>query len=280
MHKSVLIKETIEALHINSHSRYIDATLGAGGHTAEIAKLGGIVLALDADREMLEIAQENLKAHTTITYAHGNFEDIESIAKKNGFAKVSGILFDLGISSYHLDNFDRGFSFRNKDVALDMRLNPEVQKVTAADLLNALREDQLKEMFLTVLEYRQAVQLSKKIVKAREEKSFYQVEDLLKIISHEDKSVIFMALRIAVNREIEILKNALPKAFELLEPGGKLVIISFHSGEDQVVKHFFAEYAQIGIAQIINKKPIVPETKEINENNRARSAKLRILEKL
>jgi len=282
-HKSVLLQEAIEGLHIKKKGRrYIDATLGVGGHAAQIISAGGQVLGIEADPEMLALAKKNVRGRLEL----GNFRDISEIAARAGFGEVDGIIFDLGISSLHYKEFARGFSFAQSDAPLDMRLNKESQNVSAADLLKILREDQLINLFESVMGGYKARKLAQKIVLVRQRKEIKKVGDLLAIVGEKRKSrthpatEVFLALRIAVNSELENLKEALPKAFFLLRGGGRLVIITFHSLEDALVKSFFREMAKTEKAKIITKKPIVPSAAEVTQNPSARSAKLRIIEKI
>ena len=265
-----MVREVLENLHINKSSQYIDATLGTGGHSLEIIKAGGEVLGIEADPKMLAIAKKRVPGGNFIL---GNFIGIDKIAKENDFNKVSGILFDLGVTNLHLTGDDRGFSFgsSNLESGLDMRLNPEVQGVTAADLLNGLREDQLISLFETTMEMGNARWLARRIFLEKPT----TIGGLLKICRElKSKSSLnpatlpFLAVRIAVNSELDNLRDVLPKAFELLKPGGKLIVISFHSGEDRIAKEF------------AKNRLILPGAGEIRRNPRARSAKLRIYEKI
>jgi 16S rRNA (cytosine1402-N4)-methyltransferase len=289
MHKPVLLSEVINALHVKSQSRYIDATLGAGGHSEEIIKAKGIVLGIDADPRMVSLAKERLNPKNGSIFVKGNFKNIDQIAKEYGFYKVSGIIFDLGISSFHLEEFERGFSFKYKESLLDMRLDPETQRVTASDLLNSLREDQLRELFLEFVGFRDTYKLAHEIIRRRIASPIATVGDFLTIIERVIKkrsgklnpaTLSFMALRIAVNSELDNLKEALPKAFSLLDKKGKLLVISFHSGEDAIVKDFFKKMAEENKGRLLNEKPIVPTQIEIDDNPKSRSAKLRIIEKI
>jgi 16S rRNA (cytosine1402-N4)-methyltransferase len=286
MHKSVLLTEAVDALHIKKHAKYIDATLGAGGHALEIINRGGEVLGIDADPKMLEVARLRLKAtprQARFTLTKGNFRDIASIAKENSFTPVSGIIFDLGVASPHFDEDSRGFSFKDSDSPLDMRLS-DTLGVTAADLLNSLPERNLRELFMTSMDYGKANSLAKKVAKYREEKRFEKVSDLLAITGEKKFGKIhpattaFQALRIAVNSEYENLEEALRGAFELIEAGGRIAVISFHSGEDKIVKRYFKTQKEEGKATL--EDLVIPTEKEISENTRARSAKLRVLQKL
>lgn len=289
MHKPVLVEEILSALLNNSSGdkqRYIDATLGAGGHSRALLAAGVQVLGIDTDEKMLKIARKNLEGMPAAKLVIGNFRNIKEIAKENGFRQVNGILFDLGVSNYHFLSDKRGFSFQDRQAPLDMRLNSRVQKVTAADLLNSLSEDQLMKLFLASVEYGAAKTLVKKVLKTRSINKIKTVGDFLKLTKKYGKSKVhpatkpFLALRMAVNSELENLKEALPQAIELLADEGRLAVISFHSGEDKIVKDFFKMLAQKNEVRIITKRPVVPGDKEVEENAAARSAKLRIVEKI
>lgn len=284
MHKSVLLKETSDVLHIKNSARYIDATLGAGGHTIEILKRGGRVLGIEADKKMIQVAKEKIEEAcpapkyefgSQYILANDNFRNIASVAKENGFMGVSGILFDLGISSVHLDSDDRGFSFKDETAPLDMRLSTDIQMVKASDLLNSLSEKNLMDLFLEGMEYADARRLASKVIRSRAEKSISTVGDFLDITGREKRGKIhpatkaFMALRIAVNTEMDNLKMALPEAYSLLADGGVMAVISFHSGEDKVVKDLYRD-----------SELVLPTEEEINENPRARSAKMRVIKKI
>jgi 16S rRNA (cytosine1402-N4)-methyltransferase len=287
-HESVLVSEVIESLHIEKTRKYIDATLGNGGHALEILKRGGTVLGIDLDPKMLAIAEERLKESGEKNYKliNGNFVDIDKIAEENGFNPVNGILLDLGVTNIHLKDLERGFSFENPEAPLDMRINSEAQGVKAADLLNVLREDQLTDLFKVTLEPGAAKWISGRTLHSRAEKPIATVGDALEISEGlrtgkaglNEATLPFLALRIAVNGELSNLEEALPKAFELLEKGGRLVVISFHSGEDVIVKNFFKEKSKNG-AEIMTFKPILASEEEININRRSRSAKMRVLQR-
>ena len=287
-HESVLVDEVIEGLHIEKTRKYIDATLGNGGHALEILKLGGEVLGIDLDPAMLAIASERMEASGEKNYklVNGNFTGIDKIAAENSFSPVNGILFDLGVTNIHLKNLERGFSFENPEAPLDMRINPEAQGVKAADLLNVLREDQLTDLFKVTLEPGAAKWISGRVLHSRLVKSIATVGDALEICEGlkigkpglNEATLPFLALRIAVNSELSNLEEALPKAFALLDKGGRLVVISFHSGEDAIVKDFFKEKAGQG-AKIITFKPVHAKEEEISINRKARSAKMRVLER-
>ena len=287
-HETVLVNEVIDNLHIEKTRKYIDATLGNGGHTLEILKKGGEVLGIDLDPVMLAIASERMEASGEKNYklVNGNFTEIDKIAAENGFNPVNGILFDLGVTNIHLKDLERGFSFENPEALLDMRINPEAQGVKAADLLNVLREDQLTDLFKVTLEPGAAKWISGRVLHSRAANPIVTVGDMLEISEGlrtgkpglNEATLPFLALRIAVNSELSNLEEALPKAYELLDKGGRLVVISFHSGEDALVKDFFKEKAGQG-AKIITFKPVHAKEEEISVNRRARSAKMRVLER-
>lgn len=287
LHESVLIKETVEALHIEKNGKYIDATLGNAGHSLEILKSGGSVLGIEIDPKMLEIARNRLekeKGHYKLV--NGNFTEIDRIAKENGWERVDGILFDLGVTNLHLKDLERGFSFENPEASLDMRMNQDEQGVKGSDLLNVLREDQLRDLFEITLEPGAAKWISGRVIHSRQAKPIETVGDLLEIsqglktgkIGLNEATLPFLALRITVNSELTNLEEVLPKAFDLLEKGGRLVVISFHSKEDVLVKNFFKEMSRSG-AKMITFKPIKAGMEELGVNRRARSAKMRVLEK-
>ena len=287
-HESVMPREAVEGLHIKKLAKYIDATLGNGGHTIEILQEGGRVLGIEMDPKMLEIALERIGVNENFKGVPGNFESIDTIARENDWGEVSGILFDLGVSNIHLKDLERGFSFENPEAPLDMRLNPLAQGVKAADLLNVLREDQLRNLFEVTLDPGAAKWISGRVMYSRDIKPIETVGDMQEIStglktgkhSLSEATLPFLALRIAVNSELANLKTALPKAFELLENTGRLVVISFHSGEDAIVKEFFKEKAAQGKAELVSYKPVKAGESEIEKNRRARSAKMRILQKI
>lgn len=276
-HKSVLLTEVLEGLRVKPNEKYIDATLGGGGHAKKILELGGIVLGIDVDKDALEFV-EKLKSEN-LTLARGNFRDIDKIAHLNNFDKVAGIIFDLGVSSHQIDDPVRGFSFQNEG-PLDMRMDQELG-VRALDLVKILTKGELNEIFTEFGEESHAWKISDAIVRARSVRPIETTADLAKIvfpIAGQSKKV-FQALRIAINDELNAITQALPKALGLLGEKGRLCVISFHSLEDRIVKRKFLEFEKEERGRIITEKPIVPTNEEINENKRARSAKLRIFEK-
>ncbi len=232
-HESVLVKEVLESLHLNTssqNSKYIDCTLGTGGHTEAILMAGGSVLGIEADPRMLEIAKERL-AGTNSILVLGNFDKLEKIAKSNGFEEVDGILLDLGVSNLHLKQDTRGFSFESPEQELDMRLNPETQGVKASDLLNVLDQTQLTHLFEAVLSHNEAKRIAGRIMSMRPINTVSELVEVLKDIPHKEHlnpaTLPMLALRIAVNSELDNLEKVIPEAFELLKKGVRLLIITF-----------------------------------------------------
>jgi 16S rRNA (cytosine1402-N4)-methyltransferase len=288
-HKSVLLKEALDALKIESGRKYIDATLGGGGHTEEVLNRGGIVLGIDQDQESIDFVSAKLQ-NPNLRVVKANFSEIDRVASENNFSEVWGIFFDLGVSSHQLDRAERGFSYLKKG-PLDMRMDKGLG-VKAADLVNALGRDELFEIFKKYGEERKTGRIVDLIIKRRKIAPFQTTDDLTLTLAtaYGFKNVndfaratsgkrVFQALRLVVNDELGSLEKALPKAFGLLVPGGRLVIITFHSLEDRIVKRAFIEYEKKGIAKIITKKPILPSEEEINLNSRSKGSKLRVLEK-
>lgn len=293
-HTPVLLKEVVEYLKIEKGKKYIDATVGGGGQTVEILKRGGIVLGIDCDQEAIDCVKQDLSNvilqddRKCVTLVKGNFRDIDKIAHLNNFDKVAGIIFDLGVSSHQLEVPGRGFSFQ-KEGPLDMRMDKDLA-VQAKDIIQVLRKGELYELFSKLGEESNARRISEYIVSARKVKPIETTQDLVKIIE-EAKSVrrfsnihpatkVFQALRIAVNDELNVLKDALPKSVELLNKKGRLLVISFHSLEDRIVKQNFRNLEQKHIGKIITRKPITPTIEEQNLNRRSRSAKLRVFKKI
>jgi 16S rRNA (cytosine1402-N4)-methyltransferase len=257
-----MVNEVLEGLSVAKGKRFIDATYGGGGHTKAIRDAGGIVLGIDTDPDAKADVQ-------------GNFRNIETIGKEHGFDTVDGILFDLGVSSHQLDTAARGFSYRFEDAPLDLRLNQN-EGVTAAELLKTISEQALYEILATYGEVESSRAIVSAIVRTRREHPITTTGDLLTYLNKHQTSQVFQAIRISVNDELNALKEGLEGAKELLKPGGRLVVISFHSLEDRIVKLQLKSDAW----KLITKKPITPSEKEVIENKRAHSAKLRIAEKL
>lgn len=293
-HTSVLLQEAIDELNVKSGQKYIDATLGGGGHTREIIDRGGIVLGLDQDQEAIEFANKNQELrikNQELVLARGNFSEIDRLARENGFDKVSGILFDLGVSSHQLDTPERGFSYL-KSGSLDMRMDLGLG-VKASDLVNALGRKELYEIFKNFGEERRANAVVELIISRRRIAPFqttadlsltlataYGFKDVTDFARATSSKRVFQALRIAVNNELGSLVEALPRGLELLEKNGRLAVITFHSLEDRIVKKAFVRFEDEQKGKIITKKPILPTRQEMKENSRSKGAKLRIFEKL
>ncbi len=283
-HTPVLTREVIEALHVTKGKIYIDATLGGAGHTEEILKAGGVVLGIDTDAQAIAHGKERLKECTDYTLVQGNFRDLEEIAKKNGFLHIDGILFDLGVSSHQLDTPERGFSYRFTDAPLDLRLSQSGGD-TAAQLVNRMTEGDLYECIGKFGEEQLARTIARALCRTRSIKKIETVGDVVLVIqdvagSKEQAapilSRVFQALRIVVNDELKSLKSALEQSREILKPEGRLVVISFHSLEDRIVK----QYMRGNGWKVLTKHPIISSEREVYENKRSRSAKLRVAEKI
>jgi 16S rRNA (cytosine1402-N4)-methyltransferase len=293
-HTSVLLHEAVEALAVKPEGIYVDATFGGGGHSREILR-GELknLIAFDQDEDVMP----NLIEDPRFTFHNHNFIQLKRMLRFSGIKKVDGILADLGVSSHQIDEADRGFSYRF-DAALDMRMNQSEGK-TAATILNTYDATQLQAVFSEYGEIRNSRTLAQAITQARVGKAFINISDLTAVItplSMGDKmrylSQVFQALRIEVNDELGALKDFLQQALEVLKPEGRLVIITFHSLEDRIVKNFMKSGNFDGDLQtdfygnitrpfkVITKKPIEPSDAEIKANPRARSAKLRIAEKI
>lgn len=293
-HKPVLLTEILEGLKVKRNEKYIDATLGGGGHCFGILKLGGIVLGIDVDKDAIEYIEKNKKPDN-LTIVRGNFRDIDKIALEHNFdlsaGGVAGIIFDLGVSSHQIDSPTRGFSFQQEG-PLDMRMDHELG-VRALDLIKILTKGELNEIFTKYGEETRSWAISDAIVWARSVKPIETTSELVRVIEEglrkkglsdgRDRAgqskKVFQALRIAINDELNAISEALPKALGLLKKNGRLCVISFHSLEDRIVKRKFLEFNKEKKGRIITEKPIVPTGREMEENIRSRSAKLRIFEK-
>lgn len=281
-HLPVLLTEIVKHLDPKSSMRFIDATFGGGGHATALAQKGAQILGLDQDQDAIDRFTDLSDTPTNITLVHSNFSQIGTVAKQNGFDQVDGILFDLGVSSWQLDQPDRGFSFQS-DSALDMRMDKNLA-VTAADLLAALSAGELEKLLKVYGDEPKARQIAQAIVTTRTRTPITTTNQLARIVekihSHRGKihpaTKVFQALRIAVNDELNSLKTSLQQSVELLKPGGIIAVISFHSGEDRIVKHFLNNHPHLTPT---TKKPITPTQSEINQNHRSRSAKLRLAHK-
>lgn len=291
-HRPVLLNEVIELLNVQKGKWYIDATAGGGGHTRAILEKKGKVLVIDQDEEAISQINDQLGTYIKtgqLQIQEGNFKDLGKIVEHAKFYdKFAGIIFDLGMSTYQIKDAGRGFSFL-KDEPLDMRMSRHNQ-TTAADIVNKYSEGELYEIFRKFGEEQLARQLARAIVGSRAVKKIQTTGELAELAKSVYKKAhvfqknhpgtrIFQALRIKVNSELDALRFALPQAFDLLEAFGRLVIISFHSLEDRIVKQYFLETVRVGKAKLVVKKPVTPSEREIEINAAARSAKLRVLEK-
>ena len=304
-HKPVMLEECIQGLQIKKNGIYVDGTLGGAGHSKEIAKKlegTGRLIGIDRDEEALKAAKENLKEFNNVTYIHGNHDNIKYILEEINIEGVDGILLDLGVSSYQLDERNRGFSYLGEN-KLDMRMD-KTQELTAKKVINEYAEESLSNIIYTYGEEKFARQIAKNIVLQRKEKPIETTKELVEIIEksipkskqkdgHPAKRT-FQAIRIEVNDEIKPLYNTIRESIKCLKPQGRLCVITFHSLEDRAVKNAMIEaqgkctcppdlpYCVCGAkseGKMITKRPIIPTEKEQEENTRSKSAKLRIFEK-
>ncbi|MCP4424469.1 MAG: 16S rRNA (cytosine(1402)-N(4))-methyltransferase RsmH [Chloroflexi bacterium] len=301
-HIPVLYREVLELLRPQPDGRYVDATLGAGGHAAGILEASaptGRVLAFDRDPEAIQFARRRLAPYgDRVVYVNASYAEMGQLAPARGFDQVDGVLLDLGLSSRQLGNAERGFSFM-KDGPLDMRFDP-TQGETAADLINNLSETELADIFWRYGDERRSRRLARAIVNGRPLHTTRQLADL---IAGQGKgrgrihpaTRIFQALRIAVNRELEAVETGIPAAINLLKPGGRIAVISFHSLEDRFVKRLFRRLSQSCVCpppqpictcggratlRLITRKAVQATDDEISQNPRSRSARLRVAERL
>lgn len=304
-HKPVLLEQTIEGLNIKKDGIYVDGTLGGAGHSKEIIKRlsnKGLLIGIDRDEDALKAAKENLKEFQNVKYIHGNHDEINEILNEVKIEQVDGILLDLGVSSYQLDERERGFSYLGNN-QLDMRMD-RTQELTAKKVVNQYTEEELANLIYEYGEERFSRQIAKNICKYRKEKEIETTEELVNIIEksipafakkdgHPAKRT-FQAIRIEVNNEIKPIYDTVMQCIQHLKPQGRLCIITFHSLEDRAVKKAYTDaegkctcpkdlpYCVCGAksqGKIINKKPIIATEEEQKENSRSRSAKLRIFEK-
>ena len=302
-HYSVLLNESILGLNIKEDGIYVDATLGLGGHSKEILKRipEGHLYAFDEDINALNYADNILKeVASNFTLIKSNFVFLKEELAKRNINKIDGILFDLGVSSPQIDNPKRGFSFMN-DALLDMRMD-ESQDLTAYNVVNEYNYNELVDIFFKYGEERLSKVIAKKIVETRPIKTTLELVNTIKLavgnkyfnLNHPERK-IFQAIRIEVNKELTVLEKVLPDAIDLLKPNGRIVVITFHSLEDRIVKNTFKKYSSVDelvkglpeipekykpVLKLINKKPILPSSIELEQNSRSKSAKLRIGEKI
>ena len=303
-HIPVLLNETINGLNIQKNGIYVDGTAGGGGHSSEILShlKEGKLISIDQDPDAIRHVKERFKDNPNSIIVKGNFSDMKELLNARGIYCVDGVMLDIGVSSHQLDVAERGFSF-HEDAPLDMRMSQE--GASAADLVNTLEYPELARIINNYGEEKFASSIAKNIVKARQEKRIETTLELAEIIKNSVPQKVrrdghparktFQALRIAVNRELDVLEKGLDEAFELLSKGGRLAVITFHSLEDRIVKQKMASWC-VGCtcpkdfpvcvcgnkpkAKLINRKPIVATDEELELNVRSRSAKLRVCEKL
>ena len=305
-HYSVLLNESIENLNIKEDGMYIDATMGYAGHSSNILKRikKGFLFAFDNDSEAIKYADELLsKIGNNYQIFHTNFVNMKETLAKQNINRVDGILFDLGFSSPQIDDESRGFSFMS-DSRLDMRMNQD-QSLDAQKIVNDYSYEELIDIFFSYGEEKMSKVIAKKIIEKRKVKPIYSTLELVDIIksatganyfykNHPERK-IFQAIRIEVNNELSVLESVLPEAINLLNKGGRICVITFHSLEDKIVKKIFKKYSEVdevvkGLPQIpdeykplikiVNKKVILPSQKELEENSRSASAKLRVIERI
>lgn len=297
----MLLDEAIDALQINSEGIYVDCTLGRGGHSAailrQLSKCGRLI-GFDQDLTAIKAVQTRLGQDDRLTLIHDNFEHLQEQLAAQGIATVDGILFDLGVSSPQFDDHSRGFSYHGNE-RLDMRMDQR-SALTAYDIVNTYSQEELQKILYVYGEERWAKRIVSNICKARTVQPITTTGELVDLIrpaipakersKHHPARKTFQALRIAVNRELDVLERALHQAVECLHPGGRVVVISFHSLEDRVVKHIFKTYqkgctcppelpvcvcGKVPLLKLTGKQPIYPNKNEIEENARARSARMR-----
>lgn len=294
-HKSVLLNEILEYLAVDSNEVFVDMTLGGAGHTEAVVNSGIenlTVIGIDADHEAIERAEAKLSGKCKTIFVNTYFDSLDKILEKNQITSVNKVLFDLGYSSFEVDDPERGFSFlREGPLKMTYSQNPTPNQLTAHDVVNTFSEENLADIIYGFGEEGFSRRIAKAIVTKREEKEIKTTTELAEIISDSvpgfyrrgrthPATKTFQAIRIAVNSELERLKIALRQAFDALAPKGRIAVISFHSLEDRIVKRYFKEKKDEGVARLLTKKPITPSEKEIKENPRSRSAKLRIIEKI
>ncbi|MCI2048389.1 MAG: 16S rRNA (cytosine(1402)-N(4))-methyltransferase RsmH [Lachnospiraceae bacterium] len=307
-HESVLINEATENLHIRPDGIYVDGTLGGGGHSFRICSMlgeGGRLIGIDEDEDAIAAAQKHLRVYSDRTeLVHDNFENIAGILKERNIDKVNGILLDLGVSSYQLDNVERGFSY-SQDAPLDMRMDRS-SPVSAKEIVNSWPEEELVRILREYGEERCAVSIARNICTARENGEIGRTSQLAEIVGRSIPSKMrekggnpckrtFQAIRIACNRELEVLQNSLDTMIDLLAPEGRLCVITFHSLEDRIVKNAMRKNenpcicppefpvcvcGRISKGTVITRKAILPTEEEKQQNRRAASAKLRVFEKI
>jgi len=288
IHVPVMPEEVLEALKIRENGIYVDATVGTGGHAAYILRRAGrcTLIGIDRDEKAIEAARERLKEFGNVHLVRGNFSDMRDIVSNLGYAAVSGILLDIGVSALHLKSEGRGFSFL-RDEPLDMRMD-QGQGLTAREVVNTYSEKELADIIYRYGEERHSRKIARAIVNARRRRPVESCKELADIISRavgrrgriHPATRTFQAIRIEVNRELEELTAAIEEGASLLEKGGRLCVLSYHSLEDRIVKNAFKKLAKEGRFMIVTRKPVVPGQAEQRANPSSRSAKMRVGERI
>ncbi len=286
-----MLDEVLGFLDLAPGKTVLDATLGGGGHSKEILKRitpGGMLLGCDADPAAIERSREGLKDFTgSFKLVNKNFRYLGEVLDREGIKKVDAALFDVGVSSYQMDEGARGFSIKNSG-PLDMRMDPGL-KLSAADLVNRLREEELSAIIKDLGEERFYRRIARAIVERRREKKIETTEDLASVIYRavggrrgklDPATRTFQAIRIAVNDELKALQEGLEQIIDRLNPGGRIAVIAFHSLEDRIVKNKFKEYSARALVRILTKKPVRPTDAEVADNPRSRSGRLRVAERI
>ncbi|MCI8681572.1 MAG: 16S rRNA (cytosine(1402)-N(4))-methyltransferase RsmH [Lachnospiraceae bacterium] len=307
-HKSVLLRETMEYLKINPDGIYVDGTLGGGGHAYEICRRlspNGKLIGIDQDEDAVRAAASRLSEFQDRTeIVRSNYRQMPEVLSERGIGQVDGILLDLGVSSYQLDDPERGFTYRTEDAPLDMRMDQR-QRLTARDVVNTYSETELYRIIRDYGEDKFAKNIAKHMIKAREEKEIETAGELTEIIKRAIPAKVrkngghpakrtFQAIRIELNGELEVLQDSLENMTELLSPGGRICVITFHSLEDRIVKNIFRKCehpctcppdfpvcvcGKKSMGKTVTRKPVLPSEEELECNSRAKSAKLRVFER-
>ena len=285
-HIPVMLMESLENLNIKNNGIYVDGTLGLGGHSEQILKKidSGLLLGIDRDKDAISIAEERLLTNKNIKLFHDSYENLKIILNELKIDAVDGILLDLGLSSFQLENNKRGFSHKYES-SLDMRFDINSNDNTAEEIINKNELKDLTNIFKEFGEERHAYKIAKLIKELRGEIDVLSITSIIDRVTPykfrlKTYSRIFQALRIATNNELNHLKNFLSSFVDILNPGGRIVVISYHSVEDRIVKHKLKDLKQNDMIKLIYKKPLTPSDIEIDQNKRARSAKMRVGEKI
>ncbi len=296
-HVSVLLNEAIQSLNINPNGIYVDGTLGGAGHSKKILETidKGFLYAFDQDDYAISYAKEVLKDFSNYKIIKSNFRHLKNKLNQEGIFKIDGLLLDLGMSSFQIDDISRGFSYL-KDAKLDMRMD-QMQSLTAEEIVNTYDKDALAKLFFIYGEERNSFKIAQRIIDQRPLKTTMDLVKITDQVNYREKGhsakKVFQALRIAVNHELGVLEEVLEQAVDMLNPGGRIVVITFHSLEDRIVKHYFKEKSTSSLPKnlpvmidphiklnVITKKPVYPSDEEMANNSRSKSAKMRVAERL